>query len=298
VHHENARRFVARQVSSIACASPEEISILHMLFFIKSCQGLDIVLGDTGGAQQDLLIGGTQSVAERLADELGPAIRQNAAVRRIEWDEKSVVVHADAVSIAARYVVVAVPPHLAGAIEYEPSLPAARAQVTQRWPQGMVIKVQLIYAEPFWRRAGLSGESYDYLSFLGETDDSSVPERYSKAGHLCGFIYADFARQLAFLDSEERKRRVLAEVARRFGPEALAPEAYLESSWSIQPWTGGCFTGFLTPGATVLFRSAVRDPVGPLHWAGTETATIWPSFIDGAIRSGERAAMEISKAGP
>jgi monoamine oxidase len=63
----------------------------------------------------------------------------------------------------------------------------------------------------------------------------------------------------------------------------------------MQQWTRGCFTGFLTPGATVLFGSAVRDPVGPLHWAGTETSTDWPSFIDGAIKSGERAADEIRK---
>jgi monoamine oxidase len=41
----------------------------------------------------------------------------------------------------------------------------------------------------------------------------------------------------------------------------------------------------------------VRDPVGPLHWAGTETATVWPSFIDGAIRSAERAVAEIKAMG-
>jgi monoamine oxidase len=46
----------------------------------------------------------------------------------------------------------------------------------------------------------------------------------------------------------------------------------------------------------VLFRSAVRDPAGQLHWAGSETATVWPSFIDGAIRLGERAAAEVGKA--
>ena len=295
VSHDNARRFVARQVASIACASPEELSILHTLFLIKSCRGLADVLGDEGGAQQDLLIGGTQTVAQRLADKLGGAIRQNAAVRRIEWDEKGAVVHTDQLSAAVRHVVVAVPPHMAGAIEYQAGLPAARAQVTQRWPQGTVIKVQIIYAEPFWRRAGLSGESYDYLSILGETDDGSVPERYSRAGHFCGFIYADFARKAELLNGEQRKRLVLAELAKRFGREALTLQTYFESSWSTQYWTGGCFTGFLTPGSTVLFRSAVRDPVGPLHWAGTETATMWPSFIDGAIRSGERAAMEIRK---
>ncbi|HEY6257081.1 MAG TPA: FAD-dependent oxidoreductase [Xanthobacteraceae bacterium] len=295
IHNENARRFVAAEVSSVACASPEEISILHTLFLIKSCRGLDLLFGDEGGAQQDCVVGGTQHVARRLAERIGGAIRYDAPVRRIEWGEGSAVVHADGVSVAARHVVVAVPPHLAGAIEYQPSLPAGRAQVTQRWPQGTVIKVHMIYREPFWRRGGLNGESLDYVSVLGETADSSVPERYSKTGILTGFIYAEHARKAALLSADERKALVLKEVAARFGRKALEPVSYLESSWSTQQWTGGCFTGFLTPGTTVLFRSAVRDPVGPLHWAGTETATAWPTFIDGAIRSGERAASEIRK---
>jgi monoamine oxidase len=98
------------------------------------------------------------------------------------------------------------------------------------------------------------------------------------------------------LPAAERRALLLAETAKRFGPKALNPTAYLEGNWTTQQWTRGCFTGFLTPGATVLFGSAVRDPVGPLHWAGTETATVWPSFIDGAVRSGQRAAEDILRA--
>ena len=86
---------------------------------------------------------------------------------------------------------------------------------------------------------------------------------------------------------------LLAEAAERLGPKALEPGHYHESNWTTDQWTRGCFTGFLTPGATSLFASAVRDPVGPIHWAGTETSTHWPSFIDGAIRSGEREAEAI-----
>ena len=83
---------------------------------------------------------------------------------------------------------------------------------------------------------------------------------------------------------------------KRFGPKALTPTHYHEMNWSTQKWTRGCFTGFLAPGATVLFGAAVRDSVGPLHWAGTETATDWPSFIDGAVRSGQREADAILRA--
>jgi monoamine oxidase len=296
IRNRNARRYVAEEVSSVACASPEEISILHMLFLIKSCGGLDRLLGSEGGAQQDCVIGGTQLVAQRLAEKLAGRVRHGEPVRRLEWNEKGAVVHADTVRVAARHVILAIPPHFAGAIEYDPALPVNRVQVTQRWPQGLVIKVQMVYREPFWRKDGLSGESFDYESILGETYDSSVPEHYSSTGILTGFVYAAHARKVAPLAADERKKLLLGEVAKRFGREALEPVSYYEANWSQQQWTRGCFTGFPTPGATVLFRSAVRDPVGPLHWAGTETATTWPGYIDGAIRSGERAAAEVGKA--
>ena len=185
------------------------------------------------------------------------------------------------------------PPHLAGAIEYDPSPPTDRVQVTQRWPQGLVIKVQMIYPEPYWRADGLNGASLDYRGVVGETADSGVPEQYSKKGIMTGFIYSGQARKAAALPAAERRKLVLDEMSQRFGPKALAPIDYHEMNWSTQQWTRGCFTGFLTPGATYLFRSAVRDSVGPLHWAGTENSTVWPSFIDGAIRSAERAVAEI-----
>ena len=134
------------------------------------------------------------------------------------------------------------------------------------------------------------------VSLASETADSGVPECYSKSGILTAFIYSHHARKAALMPPAERKKAILGEIAKRFGAKALAPAHYHEMNWSTQQWTRGCFTGFLTPGATVLFGPAVRDPVGPLHWAGTETATVWPSFIEGAIRSGERAADAILKA--
>jgi monoamine oxidase len=295
IRNANARRFVTEEMCAIACASPEELSILHMLFLIKACGGVEKLIGYEGDAQQDCVIGGTQLVAQRLAEKLAGSVRHGEPVRRLEWNERGAMVHADTVSVAARHVILAIPPHFAGAIEYQPALPVDRVQVTQRWPQGLVIKVQMVYREPFWRKDGLSGESFDYESILGETDDSSVPERFSGTGILTGFVYAAHARKLAPLAAEERKKLLLAEVGKRFGRPALEPVRYYEANWSQEQWTRGCFTGFLTPGATVLFRSAVRDPVGPLHWAGSETATVWPSFIDGAIRSGERAATEVGK---
>jgi monoamine oxidase len=293
IDNENARAMVGAEVSSIACASPEEISILEIGFLVRACNGLDKLFGTEGGAQQDRLIGGTQPIAQKVAQRLGNAILLGKPVRRIQWTEQQAVVHSDDISVEARHVIVCTPPHLAGAIEYDPSPPTDRVQVTQRWPQGLVIKVQMIYPEPYWRAAGLNGASLDYRGVVGETADSGVPEQYSRKGIMTGFIYSGQARKVASLPAAERRKLVLDEMSQRFGPKALDPIDYHEMNWSTQQWTRGCFTGFLTPGATCLFRSAVRDPVGPLHWAGTENSTVWPSFIDGAIRSAERAVAEV-----
>jgi monoamine oxidase len=229
----------------------------------------------------------------KVAQRLGAAIRLGQPARRIEWDDRSAIVFSDQFSVAARHVIVATPPHLAGAIEYDPSPPTDRVQVTQRWPQGIAIKVQMVYSEPYWRTNGLGGGSLDYGAVVGITADSGVPEQYSHKGIMTGFILSRQARKVMLLSAAERKKIVLEEMAQRFGAKALNPIEYHEMNWSTQQWTRGCFTGFLTPGATTLFRSAVRAPVGPLHWAGTETSTVWPSFIEGAIRSGERAVEEV-----
>lgn len=293
VPDDNARSLVSGVTSSVACASPSELSILEMASLVKACHGLDKLFNFDGGAQQDRVIYGTQPIAQQVAKRLGSAVRLGQPVRRIKWSEKGAVVYSDEISVAARHVIVCVPPNLAGAIEYDPSPPTDRVQLTQRWPQGLVIKVQMIYATPYWRDAGLNGASLDYRTMIGETADSGVPEQYSRKGIMTGFIYSGKARRAVALSAAERKKIALAEMAEKFGPRALEPLEYHEMNWSTQQWTRGCFTGFLTPGATTLFRSAVRDPVGPLYWAGTETSTDWPSFIDGAIKSGELAASQI-----
>jgi monoamine oxidase len=292
VEHEEARKFITAEVASVPCASPEEISMLHLGWLIHACDGIAQLFGD---AQQDRVIGGTQTVARKVAEKLGPAIRLGQPVRRIAWTDKGATVFSDDLAVSARHVIVAIPPNLAGAIEYAPSLPVNRVQITQRWPQGLVIKVAMIYHRPFWRDDGLSGASYDHVTLLGETADSSTPENISKAGILTGFVYTDKAREVSMLSPQERKKRLLADAAARFGPKALEVEHYHESNWSTDQWTRGCFTGFLTPGATSLLGQSVREPVGPIRWAGTETSTHWPSFIDGAIKSGEREAAAIRK---
>jgi monoamine oxidase len=86
---------------------------------------------------------------------------------------------------------------------------------------------------------------------------------------------------------------VLDGFARLFGPRALEVERFIELDWAREPWSGGGPTSNMPPGAWTGFGPALRQPVGRVHWAGTETAEEWSGYMDGAVRSGERAALEV-----
>ena len=77
------------------------------------------------------------------------------------------------------------------------------------------------------------------------------------------------------------------------GPAALTPVSYLEKDWSDDPWTKGCPTAHTAPGVLRRYGPALRRATGRVHWAGSETSTFWQGYMDGAVRSGERAADEV-----
>jgi monoamine oxidase len=202
-----------------------------------------------------------------------------------------VTVVADTVVARGRRAVVAVPPTLAGRIAYDPPLPGYRDQLTQRVPMGAVIKCLAVYPEPFWRADGLSGSAVSPGGPVTMIFDNSPPS--GSPGVLVAFLEAHWARELGRVDPARRRAEVSAALARLFGPRAAEPEHYVEKSWAEEEWSRGCYVGYTPPGALTSFGPALRQPIGPLHWAGTETATVWNGYMDGAIQSGERAAREV-----
>ena len=270
---------------------PGEISLLHMLFYIHSGGGLDPLLDTEGGAQQDRCVGGTQLIATKLAGRLGDAVVFEAPVRRIQHRAEGVTVHADGVVARARRSVFAIPPALCGRVVYDPPLPGYRDQLTQRLPLGSVIKCMAIYDEPFWRADGLSGQATSEIGPARIVFDNSPPD--GSPGVLLGFLEGRLARQLGRLSLEERRRAVIDGFARLFGPRAARPEHYLERSWAEEEWTRGCYGCYFPPGGWTEYGPALRAPIGPIHWASAETATVWNGYMDGAVQSGERAAREV-----
>jgi monoamine oxidase len=275
----------------LAC-EPGEVSLLHVLFYLRSAGGFRQLTGVAGAAQQDRFAGGSQLLALRMAEQLGPdRVWLGAPVTRIEQGSSRVVAHSAAGVVTGRRAVVAAPPALAGRIGYDPPLPADRDQLTQAAPMGSVIKCLAVYDEPFWREAGYNGQATSDGPAARVTFDTGPPD--GSPGVLLGFVTGAEARRLARAGPAQRRAEVLASFARYFGPTATRPADYAEHDWTADPWTRGCYGAHFPPGTWTQFGPALRRPAGLLHWAGTETATEWSGYMDGAVQSGKRAAAEI-----
>jgi monoamine oxidase len=159
---------------------------------------------------------------------------------------------------------------------------------------GTVVKCQARYSKPFWRDDGLTGQATSNTGPVKVTFDNTPPG--GEPGVMLGFIEGRDAREWSERPAAERRQAVLESFARYFGEAMLQPEFYVEKSWAADEWAGGCYTGFTPPGVLLDYGKALREPIGRIHWAGTETATRWSGYIDGAVQSGERVAAEVLEA--
>ncbi len=300
----NARTGATRTLFELACeavwaAEPSDVSLLHVLFYTHSGGGFNTLVGTGGGAQQDRFHGGSQRIALLLAEQLGSErLLLGHPVRRVEHGADAVAVQADGeggepggLTVRARRAILAIPPTLAGRIAYDPPLPARRDQLTQRMPQGTVVKTMAVYETPFWREQGLSGQAIAEAGPCRVVFDNSPPD--GSPGVLLGFLEGRLARELGARPAAERREAILTGHARLFGERAARPERFLERVWAEEEWTRGCYGCLMTTGGWTEYGQALRAPVGSLHWAGAETATVWNGYMDGAVQSGERAAAEV-----
>ncbi len=278
-------------IKAVWAAQPEDLSLLHVLFYIHSAGSLEMLFDTDGGAQQDRFAGGSQLLALRMAEELGERVVLGAPARRVEHGPDGVTVHADGALVRGRRAILAIAPTLAGRITYDPPLSGFRDQLTQRMPMGTVVKCMAVYDQPFWRGEGLSGQGTSDTGPVSFTSDNSP--RDGSPGVLLGFLEGRQARELGRASEEVRRTAVLDSFGRLFGPRAAKPEAYVEMLWADEEFTRGCYGCHMPTGAWTSYGRALRPPVGPLHWAGAEYATVWNGYMDGAVRSGEASAREL-----
>jgi monoamine oxidase len=284
-----------------AGGAPREVSLLHSLFETKTSP-------PAGEPEKYLIRGAAGQIPPILARQLGgdTVVRVNSRVVSVHQDSNGVTVGTltprGYEELHGKAVIMAIPPWLAGAISYtsgvpgQPGLPARRMHLTQRMAMGTIAKVGCVYDTPWWRTSGeeLSGASMSEGKLLGFSSDSGLPGDEGP-GILIGFIQGDMFFDWARLPLERRKELVINDLVNVFGEEAKNSTDYVEALWPQDQLTGGAYNAYLPPAGWSTFGSAIREPVGRISWAGTETATEWYGYLEGAATAGERAAEEVVK---
>jgi len=225
------------------------------------------------------IAGGNQALALALAAPLGDRLHLSSPVVGITWDDDGVVLRTPAGEIAADAAVVAVPAPLIDAIAFAPMLPARVRDAVASIRCGHAAKLFV----PLRERPATSAVL-------------SVPERYwtwtARAGGDVQPVVHAFAGSQPALDRlnvADGPERWLASLARLRPELELEPDHAVLSTWSDDPWARGAYSVH-TPGGDDPALAALH---GPLVLAGEYTAGPWAALMEGALRSGARAAEQV-----
>jgi len=268
-----------------------DVSLLHLLQLVHGHRSISKLFSIKGGAQENMVEGGAGSIAQRVADKLGDAVHLAAPVRGIRQSFAGAQVETERLDVSCRHVVVATPPALTADIDFTPSLPEDRASLYKSAIGGVETKTLVVYDSAFWRDQGFSGQSAEPGSAAEVTLDASPSS--GTPGVIASFTFGPVAERVDKMAPAERRQAVLSALSKRFGPKAAAPVEFVETAWWTEEWSKGCSMAHLPPGVLTRHGRLLREPMGRVHWAGTETAGTSHGAVDGAVRSGERAAAEI-----
>ncbi|MGU7771787.1 flavin monoamine oxidase family protein [Burkholderia sp. MR1-5-21] len=269
--------------------APAQLGLLHYLSVINSAgcryEQLESI---KGGAQETRFVGGSQILSIRMAKQLGDKVRQSCPVRKISgWDRDIVELQTDLGVVRARRVILALNPALCNQIVFDPPLPEGRAQLQRRWPANAPMRKTVhVYGRPFWRDDGYCGQVFQVGGPVFLAYDNSPPD--GSVGVLSAFV----APGALPAEPEAAERTLSAIYAKAFGDKALHPTQFHDFDWGrVDPWTLQCIHP-LPPGFWTKWGRFLQPEVGRLIWSGTETADIWAGSMDGAVRSGHRAALQ------
>jgi monoamine oxidase len=283
----------ARQLADLAVRGVygEEAAQISLLDLLQTITGVG---GDfntlIGSAQSIRFVGGPQQLSQKLAQVLGRRVHLGVPILSVERGSRVKLI-STAGSFLARQAILTPPKTLVGRIHFTPPLPPAYDQILQREPMGSVVKVNAIYATPFWRARGLNGAATSDTGPIRITYDNSPPS--GKPGVLVGFMEGNDSRRFYGVSPVARRHAALQSFARYFGPSALNPIGYVDRAWAQEPYTRGAYGSFNPPGVLTSLHNPLDDPVGPVYFAGADLSAEWPGYMDGAIRSGEAAASAV-----
>lgn len=143
--------------------------------------------------------------------------------------------------------------------------------------------------EIFYPRSGLGMLDDDYCPISFATPDYSRGQP-SLIAHICGDAWIKYHQ---IEKQEDRIALVAKSYARILHPNLMEPLSYKELNWVGEDYSRGAYTSIMTPGTLTKFGRALGAPFGRIAFASSELSTYWPCTMEGAIRSGRKAALKI-----
>ena len=226
--------------------------------------------------------GGNQGVAFELARRLGPAVNLATPAQAVTWSDEHVTVRAEGFDVEADRAVLAVPARLTHHISFDPPLPAWKQAAIAGVAYGHAAKLAVPLLEPTGPSATLSVPDH-FWTWTAKGADGSVAPVAS--------CFAGSAPALDALQVNAGSQRWLERLAWLRPDLALASEGAVLTTWDDDPWIGASYSVPLV-GQPRQPAELIRA-IGPLHFAGEHTAELHYATMDGALRSGRRAAEEI-----
>ncbi len=282
------RKIVGSDVTIITGVDPAEISLLFFAFYVAQCEDM-YALQVTANVM--LWIGGAQQISLRIADKLpSSSIHLSEPVIGVNHGEDGVEVLTERGSYTAKRIIMALPPSAAAQIMFRPELPPTRRQINRRTNFGRYLKLQIRYEKQFWLDKGLSGEIFSLAPGFFSLD---VTRPGDKVATLVLFIGGSNYDRWFEQGEQRRREEMLTALARCLGEEARNPIAYIETNWNGVEFTMGGPVCSMPPGLMSTCGAALREPIGRIHFAGTEAAPAWTGYMEGAVQSGEAVAAQI-----
>jgi monoamine oxidase len=274
-------------------AAPSEYSLLHALFYSKAGVTLTNLCTNSGGAQDQLFRGGAQTVANKIHESLGERVHLSEPVEEVDQTrtDEVIVVSTSKSAYSSRYVIFATPPQQVLRVGFSPPLPHQRRSFLEHSPPGAYWKYFACYDTPFWRDAGLSGSAASADGLVAITFD--VTPEGAEHGVLMSFVVGHNARTLTTKNEEQRKEAILRDLVAFYGEKAKTPSRFVEHTMMDEEYIGGCPVSNPAPGMWTTLGPWLRKPFGGVHWAGTETSSVWNGYMEGAVHSGQCAAQEV-----
>jgi monoamine oxidase len=226
--------------------------------------------------------GGNDRVARELTSQLGDGVVLSAPVTGIEWSANEVRVTTNGAGFTVDAVVMSVPASVTEKIAFNPPLPAAKLAALRGLRYGQAAKLFVALCSPAPPSATLS-----------------VPERYwcytqlGADGAPLGFVgaFAGTSHALDALEVARGPERWIESLSALRPDLELDPDTALLARWDDDPWVRGSYTA--RSASSPMQTEALTAPVGPIHFAGEHTAGAWHGLMEGALRSGIRAAHEL-----